>query len=543
MAQGTIYLTESGVDGARLQGKVEWQTAANTAANTSTVTAQLYIRKYNPEEILTVPTNGTYSYRLALGDSAVTGRIFASVLVDWVQVAAHTLPDFPHAADGTADLPLTASVTGPTQTSLEGHVTAGSGTVTPDTIPRASAPGFSTDTAVLGQPLTVYTNRLSQDFTCRLTYSFLGRTGTVAQEVADSVIWTPPLDLAWLLPNADSATAVITCHTYRGSSLIGSVDSSLTLGIPEDITPTVTAGWQDTTEASDLFGTPVQNASALRVTVNASGVFGSTLQKTEVTLAGKPYGGQTLLDAGQLPLQVTVTDSRGRTGSYETTLTVIPYDLPTLTLTAHRCDADGTANDMGEYAQLTATGSITALEGNAPTVTLDWGSGSREFTDLPATALVSAPSTQSLPLTATLRDRLYSVTRYMTLSTGYATLDFLAGGKGVSMGKSATREGFDCAMPAFFTAGINGAYLQTRESAGDSLELQLDGAGAVFVLGAAGDTPVQGVARLTAAGVASWSGTAGITCQAPGGGQLVLTLPGSAQGGFVAISATPFQFI
>ena len=40
------------------------------------------------------------------------------------------------------------------------------------------------------------------------------------------------------------------------------------------------------------------------------------------------------------------------------------------------------------------------------------------------------------------------------LSTGYATLDLLAGGKGISFGKAATIEGFDCAMAAYFRNGL-----------------------------------------------------------------------------------------
>ena len=44
----------------------------------------------------------------------------------------------------------------------------------------------------------------------------------------------------------------------------------------------------------------------------------------------------------------------------------------------------------------------------------------------------------------------------MVLSTGYATLDLLSGGKGISFGKAATREGFDCAMKAYFSGGLYG---------------------------------------------------------------------------------------
>ena len=41
--------------------------------------------------------------------------------------------------------------------------------------------------------------------------------------------------------------------------------------------------------------------------------------------------------------------SRGRSNYDEEIISVAPYKEPQLTLTAHRCDANGTANDAGEY--------------------------------------------------------------------------------------------------------------------------------------------------------------------------------------------------
>ena len=68
--------------------------------------------------------------------------------------------------------------------------------------------------------------------------------------------------------------------------------------------------------------------------------------------------------------------------------------------------------------------------------------------------MVEAPSAHTLEITADLLDRIATVRRSMTLSVGYATLDFLAGGKGIAFGTTAKDLGFTCAMAANFTGGL-----------------------------------------------------------------------------------------
>lgn len=553
MAQGTLDLNESGLYGSRLRGKVEWRTQGDAATNTSAITATVYIRKFNPDELLTVPTTGTFAYSLNIGNTAVADRVYLSVLLDWVEVATYTVPAFPHRDDGTCDVTLSASVTGPGLTSLAGHVTEGSAVISPDPIPRAAQPTCSMQEADLGQSVRILTNRPDSSFTCDLTYSFAGQEGVIARGVAHEAVWTPPLDLARHIPGSDAARAVVCCHTYRGSTLIGTSTCDLTLRVPDTVVPTLTVTWLDATTAFETFGTLVQNASALELDITAAGAYASVIESRTVTLNGGPYAGQTIRTAGEHLLEVAVTDSRGRTARYSQTLSVAAYELPALELTAHRCGPDGTADDQGEYAQITLKGGITPLPGNTPALTLTWGTQSHTFTpeelwksenistiidNFQAQRTVDAPSTATMALTARLEDALYAVTRQMTLSTGYATLDFLAGGRGVSMGKTATRAGFDCAMPAYFTAGVNGVYLQT--AAGESLRLQPEGNSSILLFGG-GAQPVWGMVLL-AAGQASWSGTEGVTVQTLQDGAVELTLP-AGTAALTAISAAPFAFI
>ena len=288
-------------------------------------------------------------------------------------------------------------------------------------------------------------------------YRFGALTETIALGVTDSTSWTPPLDLAAQIPNDVSGTAEICCNTYAGADLIGTQTTPVTLLVPESVKPTVTAAVTDASGAEGRVGCLVQNYSKLKVVPNAQGIYGSTIRATAVLLDGKAYSGGILTESGSHTLTVTATDSRGRTASFEKTITVVAYKAPTLKLSASRCTADGTPDEAGGYAKITVTGAITELAGeNEAALTLYWGSSSQSYGNVTGCSkIVAADVNSTLAIRATLSDKLITTERSMTLSTGYATLDLLAGGKGIAFGKAATREGFDCAMRAYFPGGIS----------------------------------------------------------------------------------------
>lgn len=323
-------------------------------------------------------------------------------------------------------------------------------------IPRASA--LEVGAGVLGQPQSLAVTRYFDGYTHTVTCTFGAESAVLCEDsTEETLLWTPPLAWARQLPNGVKASAKYTVETY-GDGLIGTREFYADLSVPESLVPTVTATWEDTSGIP--FGL-TKLVSALSLTVEAAGSYGSTVTGTAVTLCGKPYSGGVLVEAGELPLTVTATDSRGRTGSASYTLSVADYAVPELTLSASRCQSDGTADDMGEFARVTVTGFVTQVEdANAAVLTLLCGTQTVEAGFDPGevayTAVVEAPSVSSMVISATLADRLTSTRREMILSVGYATLDLLAGGRGIAFGTTAKQEGFVCAMPAIFTGGIGG---------------------------------------------------------------------------------------
>lgn len=132
MASGTINLTQSGT----LQGYISWTSTSNgSAANTSNVTAKLYIRK-DPTST-TQPTYGYWTFRLTVnGSNYGTTSWYGSVGQSYVNIASYTLNNVAHNADGSKSITISGSCTGPSGTSMSGYTASGSGTAVLDKIPR-----------------------------------------------------------------------------------------------------------------------------------------------------------------------------------------------------------------------------------------------------------------------------------------------------------------------------------------------------------------------------------------------------------------------
>lgn len=314
--------------------------------------------------------------------------------------------------------------------------------------------------AFLGDTVAI-TILSSPEYTHRLTWQFGDQTGVIGENLGTSALWTPPLSLAQAIPNSPSTLCTVTCCTYRGDAQVGSAHTAVfTLSVPQSLSPLVSATYQDTSKAYAAFGVYAGKVTKLAVTVTATAHQGAAITATAVLLDGKNYGGSALA-AGDHTLTVTATDSRGLTGTAEYPITVLPYLSPQLELTASRCRSDGTPDDTGDHALVTLVGSVTQISGNTAVLTLTYG---KTAVDIPVAVgaftqktVIPADPNETLALKGRLQDAIRGTTRTMTLSTGYATMDFLYGGKGIAFGTVATREGFQCAMDAQFLGQVLGA--------------------------------------------------------------------------------------
>ena len=435
-----------------------WGAVQDIAANVSRVSWQLRLDAGQYGRIDAGPGS---PWTVTVAGKTFSGTADLTIGNNETKVLASGQVEVSHSPSGTAGFQF--SFTQEFWINFDGvYITtvSGSGNATLDTIARASAPTARLS-AELGKTLTIYTNRVSDSFTHTLQYRFGNASGVIGTGVGDSCAWTPDPELARQIPNGVSGTAVISCATYAGSTPIGTKEVTVVLTVPASVIPTAKASWEDTSGAYGKVGTLVQGISALEITVSGTGTYGSSIVASDVTLQGKPYSGGVLTQSGKLPLAFSVTDSRGRSGGDTEYLTVAAYSQPSLSLSASRCTDDGTADDAGGCAKITVSGFVTQVNGsNSASLTVSWGGNSQRLENLVGNIswqkIVPADADTTMAISADLTDRLASARRSMTLSTGYATLDFLAGGKGIAFGKAATREGFECAMPAFFTGPVSG---------------------------------------------------------------------------------------
>lgn len=237
-------------------------------------------------------------------------------------------------------------------------------------IHRAS--DVSAATGTIGSAMTINISRKNSAFTHTIKYSFGSKSGTIATGVGTSCSWTPPADLATVIPNATSGIGGITVDTYSGSTKIGSKSAQLTLNVPSSMTPklgsiTLTDSNTAVKNLLNTANTFAEIVSDIKVAFNnATGVQGSTITDYHAEIVNKNQstsdnnGNLGLMKwNGSAQVKAWVVDSRGRSSNAVTTnITVLEYFLPTLTFTAIR----GDTNQSSDKIVVSRTAKIAPLK-------------------------------------------------------------------------------------------------------------------------------------------------------------------------------------
>lgn len=344
---------------------------------------------------------------------------------------------------------------------------SGSGSGTLDAIPRASQPSCVTwpehtqNVGSFGDTISIHMNRASSAFTHTVRYQFGSQSGTIATGVTTGTTWTIPKSLMNLIPNSLSGSGTIYVDTYNGSTKIGTKYCGFTATVPtsSDCYPSCELTLEDTTGWDDTYGSPVQGLSKIKITVTPTLAYSSPIASYALTADGTKYTSATattgaLKTAGSSPVTVTVKDKRGRSGSASYTMSVQAYNPPSISkLTVHRCDADGTENEQGDYIKAVFSAAITAL-GNKNTADYKLKykkSTASSFTTVTLTALANtytvnngshifaADSNSSYDVEIEAKDRHGTATRSTSASTAFTLLNWGADGTSMGVGKVAEK--------------------------------------------------------------------------------------------------------
>lgn len=340
---------------------------------------------------------------------------------------------------------------------------SGSGTLT--TIPRATTPTLSASSVNMGSSVTINTPRASSGFTHDLAYSFAGSGWvTIDTGVGTSKTWTVP-DLATRIPNATSGTMTIRCITKNGSTSIGTKTVLLTVKVPTSVVPTISAVTlaEATSGLAAQFGAFIQNKSTVKTTITAAGAKGSTIKSYSTTFLGKTYTGSSwtsglLTKSGSLSMVTKVTDSRGRTASKTTTLTVLAYTKPQVTeFVVRRVNEDGLADSNGTRASFSYAYTVAPL-GNKNTAAMTitykrstettWSSSILNGSSLTGSGLVLStvnfPNDYQYDLRIQVKDWFGATSTYTAvLPSGAVIFDIKADGQGIAFGKTSEVAGVE----------------------------------------------------------------------------------------------------
>ncbi len=232
----------------------------------------------------------------------------------------------------------------------------------------------------MGQEGTITLDPASNDFTHTIIYNFgIRYHGTIATKTAErSIKWTPLKSFANLLTGAESGQMHFRCMTYNGDTLIGSTDVWTKITVSPDTVPTVSVSLSDAAGYESIYGW-VQNKSRVKASITAAGVMGSKIIDTVMTVNGKVVDANaenSLPDSGNIPVKVVVTDSRKRTATYSTNLSVSAYTTPVINdLTYVRgsyTESVWTENPSGADIKITFTLAMALQDNRANlTVSLD----------------------------------------------------------------------------------------------------------------------------------------------------------------------------
>ena len=250
----------------------------------------------------------------------------------------------------------------------------GSATFTPDTIARASQPSLVTypettnDVGDFGVEFGIHMNRKSSDFTHTVRYEYGERSGVIARNVETGVRWAVPLEFMNDIPNDTSGSGRIYVDTYNGSTFVGTKYTGFTATVPASVKPTCTVQVLDDTNTQATYGNLVKGLSKLYVKTNFYPAYSSPVNSYSVTANGIKYSKSEIVTgvlaaAGTTTVTATVTDKRGRTSAQASaSFPVVDYAPPKITaISVHRCNADGTVNDRGEFVEVVFSGEVSPI--------------------------------------------------------------------------------------------------------------------------------------------------------------------------------------
>lgn len=364
-------------------------------------------------------------------------------------------------------------------TAVTFRVYSGSGSSRNNTYPYSMAvdPAMSSVSApngTLGTPLNLAVTKHNAAFTHSIYFTCGDAKGSVcSQSLATTIPWDTTngnvLDLAKQEKNGQSVSVTFTITTYDGGSVVGTDSTTISMAIPNTVKPSVSIQIEDTAGHYATYGAYVQGKSVLKITATPTLAYDSPIDTYEITAMGNTFNTPTVsveVTTGYDTVTAKVTDKRRNSSEpVSEPIQVLEYSKPSVTAIAYRCNSSGEEDPEGAYMRVGFNAAISSLNGwNTAKYTITYG-GTDPITGT-GTSFLSDPIACDVSrvrsIEVTVEDDLDSGTKSAVVPIAFTLMDFYRTGMGVALGKVATRDGFDCALTAYFTGDV---YIGTKSLA------------------------------------------------------------------------------
>ena len=364
----------------------------------------------------------------------------------------------PHNSDGTKSFTYQVRIVGGSDPRGANYYWNSSSSSAPSmtltTIPRATQPNMSASSVTMGNAITINTPRASSSFTHSLWYQVNGGNWQgIASGVGTSYSWTVPVGLASSVPNGTNISVTVICRTYNGSTNLGDKYTSFTAYVPDSVVPSMgnpTATRVDNGVPSG-WGLYVKGYSKVTIAMTSvSGSYGSTIKSYSISgpnlsSASSSATSGVLGTTGTNTYTCTITDSRGRTATKTVSVSVVDYSKPSISVSASRCNSDGTVSSSGTYLRVTASYSIASVSSknsvSSRSVSCN-GASNTSFSSGSAFVLAAnCAINTSYTLTASVKDALNNTaSASITIPTASRIMNVRANKSGIAFGKFAEQD-------------------------------------------------------------------------------------------------------
>ena len=312
-------------------------------------------------------------------------------------------------------------------------------------------------TFTMGESGTISIDKAHENFTHTVRYYCGGYQGTVVSKTSySSVSWTPPLYLANSIPSSTEIAGTLYLDTYSGYTKVGTSSCTFKAKIPSTMKPSITEFTPSRVDNEVPPGWEIylQNFSQCKLTVKAAGAYGSSIQSYSIKLGDQVISSEStgtsavLQTSGKVVFTASVTDSRQRTATQTCQISVEPYYLPSINpVESQRCLSDGTPNDDGTYILCSGEFDVASCAGHnsgqrcrvyyRQSGTQSWLGGYDFQSGVSIVINANANVDNSYECMYEITDFFNTAQVIDVVGTGFTTMDFKKGGRGIGIGKVA----------------------------------------------------------------------------------------------------------